>query len=561
MSEADARGFLMYALQFADDELNGAAGPRFPSTVDSASLVIAAIPSSAPQAIRSDIASSLGSRRLAQSGLTEGGARSLVDAALRWYGHEIDSSHAESVTPELMLDVRAQLVTGTYYVAPRGTTPAADPTPADGLILRRLTVGHDNKLIDGGVHNETVTAEVLQTGLTGQGPRQAKVIIYGDDAAPSADTLDYRESGTARNSNLELELFNEIKLSGVISNPNFVVTGAPTNGTAVTAANLLGWTKSNAEGTPTTLWRTSNPWRSLLGGIAHSGNATTARYEQTLVLPAPPDGTQSAYAPIDILTVVYWDGTWEGKVRQYWGSHSQEYAHSLFSGAGFKYLLPSLDSDLYPVNFTTTAPKFAVEVETDSASGELVLIHQDLQRMQQRQGWWYSAWSHTADPAEGTKKTWADACTFEGREQNVLQVLFNQAPWAYLPVSGSNLLAFPARAPEIAVSRNGSNVADGGTVALGTVATGAHLVTLRVQNIGTAALAILPPTDDNDTNATLTDDGFGGETVLVVLPGEFIDLTVEVTDGGAGAFTIDLSFANNTSGDNPFVVTISGTAT
>lgn len=554
----DARDFMIVAAQFCRDELDNAQDANFPCTVQGITDTLAAIPSATSQEIRNRIGNSLAARRAAQSEVLSGGCRELMDAALDHWGRVINSPNAGGDREALFGDISDDIVTATEKIASRGISAASDPAPADGLLLRRLTVDHRGQNIEGGIHCETVTAEVKQTGLTGQGPRQALVLIYGEEAAD--DSLDYQTGGTAHLADIELELYNEVKISGAVQNSNFTVSGAPSNGDAVTSSNLASWKLSNVENTPTVVYRNTDNWRSTTGGVAVSTNVTTKRFEQSLILPPPVNGGESAYVPIDILCVVYWDGTWAGKVREYWGSRSEEFSSGAFSGAGFKYLLPTQDKYLYPVNFTTTSPVIGIEVETDSASGELVVRHLDLQRRVRRQGYWYCAWSHTNDPAEGVTKTWADTVTFTRGIQDILQMLYGQASWAYLPTSGAGpLLAFASRAPEIGVTRNGSNVADGGTVALGSVATGAHAVTFVFANTGNAPLALVEPTNGSNTNISSVTTDMGGP--IVVPANDTRTIVVTVTDAGAGAFSTTIDFTNNDASESTYAITISGTAT
>lgn len=140
-----------------------------------------------------------------------------------------------------------------------------------------------------------------------------------------------------------------------------------------------------------------------------------------------------------------------------------------------------------------------------------------------------------------------------------LQEFLNRTFGRYVkPASSATTWVDPTFEPEISVTYNGSNVADGGDILLGTVATGAHSVTIVWANTGPAPLAIALPTTSAATNASLTDDGM--TTPIVIKPGRTYSMTVEVTDGGAGAFTITLTFPNNDSSESTFDIVISGTA-
>lgn len=496
-------------------------------------------------------------RRLQQAGMLDP-LLQMFAGAMAWVAQEIGSPWVGGGVADLpgaMFDLADKMATDGDYIAGRGNTIASDPAAGDGVLLRRLTVDHRGFNIEGGIR-ETVTFEVTATPLTGAGPRVTSGVLYGINAAD--DVLDYQGAGTGRGADITLPVISDANPAGGLSNPSFVVSGNPSNGDAVT--EISGWRLSDVAGTPTVVWRTTNPWRDNDGGIAVSGNNTTKRFEQDLVIPQGDGEAPTAYSPIDFMNVVYWDGTWSGTVTIGWGDTTQAFSSASFSGAGFKYLVPDLDADLYGVNFSQSQSEFSIQVATTSGSGELVLQFADVQRMVPRQGFYYSAWAQATDPVERLKKTWADSSTYDGLLQNTIQVLTGQAPWAYLPTSGSNLISPPAVAPEIGITVGGSNVADGGTVALGSVASGAHEVTLRVANTGNGPLAIaVPVTEGSPTNATLTDAGLA--VPAGINPGKYLDVTVGITDGGAGAFSLTIRIDNNDASEGTYEITISGTAT
>lgn len=96
----------------------------------------------------------------------------------------------------------------------------------------------------------------------------------------------------------------------------------------------------------------------------------------------------------------------------------------------------------------------------------------------------------------------------------------------------------------------------GGTFALGAVATGAHSVDVLITNTGNRPAGIGIPTQGATTNATLT--GAGTASPLMLLPGQSTTITVQVTDGGAGAFSCEIDFLWNEGGTD--TITITGTA-
>lgn len=118
----------------------------------------------------------------------------------------------------------------------------------------------------------------------------------------------------------------------------------------------------------------------------------------------------------------------------------------------------------------------------------------------------------------------------------------------------------PTLAPEIqAYNSSGSAVNDGGSIALGSVTSGAHSVTVQFENTGNYPLALALPTTANASNASLTNDGM--DRPIIIMPNRKYQITVEVTNGGAGAFSIDVIWPNNDSSEDTYAITLSGTAT
>jgi hypothetical protein len=118
----------------------------------------------------------------------------------------------------------------------------------------------------------------------------------------------------------------------------------------------------------------------------------------------------------------------------------------------------------------------------------------------------------------------------------------------------------PTLEPEIAVEVGGSNLADGGTDALGTVSVSLQVRTYTIRNTGNSPLAINLPVaaPGSQTNCTASIATQPAKSVL--LPLETTTLVVNVTPSGAGAFSCTVSFENNDSDEDPFNWTISGTA-
>ncbi|WP_350334594.1 choice-of-anchor D domain-containing protein [Coralliovum pocilloporae] len=120
-------------------------------------------------------------------------------------------------------------------------------------------------------------------------------------------------------------------------------------------------------------------------------------------------------------------------------------------------------------------------------------------------------------------------------------------------------------APEIAVSssESGGAVADGGTdsFASSPVAGSPAIVTYTIENTGTFALSVTPPTVGSNvtstSNVTVNAMTLGAVSVA---PGGTTTLVVNYTPTAAGAFSFAFNFANGDADENPYNITASGTA-
>lgn len=131
----------------------------------------------------------------------------------------------------------------------------------------------------------------------------------------------------------------------------------------------------------------------------------------------------------------------------------------------------------------------------------------------------------------------------------------------YLPsqASAGDYWVDPTYAAEIGVTYNGANVADGGSIALGSVATGAHAISLVITNTGNEDLVLLVPT--NGTNTNISSVGVDYTVAKVIRPYSSETIVLTVTDAGAGAFSTIVDFTNNDASEGTYAITVSGTAT
>jgi hypothetical protein len=445
-------------------------------------------------------------------------------------------------------DLREQMDADGDYITDRGNSPAADPAPGSGILVERLTVDHLGQEIGGGIHSETVTGEVILNTLVGAGQGRAQMLLTGE-AGPE-DELDYRHKGTAQNANVTLDFVGDTN-PGDVPNSVFAVSGNPSHGATVSSTNLASWTQSDLTGTPITTFTTTSPWRNRPGGINISGNGTAKRYQQTLIL----GNGANPYRPISLLATIRPSGTFTGAVAITVGSVTRTFVHGDLTLSAFNYLRLLLNENRYPVNFDNGAS--VIRIDITITTGSVDLFYFDAQNMTARQGYWYAAWNHTADPVAQATVTWADTCSYDGVTADVLAVAWDQAPFAYLPTSGSNLIADAQFDGDLEVSHGGTVVNDGGNVALGTTS-GVQTEIFRLRNRGAGLMAVAPGALSGATNCTAILTGFTAP--IAMQPGDYVDVELEITPSGAGAYDVDVSFDNSDPTEHPYNFNVAGTS-
>ncbi len=122
-----------------------------------------------------------------------------------------------------------------------------------------------------------------------------------------------------------------------------------------------------------------------------------------------------------------------------------------------------------------------------------------------------------------------------------------------------------AGAAEIVVSSSESGaVTDGGTDTVSGTATAgtSATITYTITNSGSSALSVTTPTVGANVSSTtnVTVNSFSLSSNTVASGGGTATLQVSYTPAGGGTFGFDFSFANNDADENPFNVTVSGTA-
>lgn len=125
--------------------------------------------------------------------------------------------------------------------------------------------------------------------------------------------------------------------------------------------------------------------------------------------------------------------------------------------------------------------------------------------------------------------------------------------------SGTAAATLTVTTPEIDVAGDiGGAVAAAGTLPQGDQPAGTQqTLTLTVTNNGTEALTLVDPVVSSLVNVTV--DNTPAFLALSVAPGDSTTVEVQYTPTVAGAFSFDLSIANNDVDENPYAITVSGT--
>ena len=483
--------------------------------------------------------------------------RAIFDPILVKAGTEISSKVIDGQTvrdwPRLFRELNADLLGGTPdYVDDRDVTFAADPAASAKGIFRRLTQDVNGQPIEDGYHNQTKTARIVSKPA-----RYRSVCVVEGVSRAIQDALDCRAGRPAVSA--QIEAVNDAKAPAGITNP-YLIPDDLTDEADV--ATISGWTIT-LSGTPTVKCEitAANLWRGRTHAIRITGDNTEAiQIQQTI----PASVFSDPYRPWDIGVVIKLESGWEGDIELKLGAKTlAAFDETNLTAGSYVMLFPDLDDENFPVNFDEANADFHFKVTNSKNNTQSIWVAAILpQQMTQHEGVYYSHYSHTSEPELDDTVTWADSCTSAGMIQETLSFLYHDvAPGnAHFPTSGTTTVADPTYTPEIGITRSGSNVADGGTIALGSVASGAHSVTLVIANTGSGALAVGLPVDNGGaTNATLTDDGM--TVPQAVEPGDTLTIIVEVTDGGAGAFSLTIRIDNNDASEGTYEITISGTAT
>lgn len=543
----DARSFYFgFAMTFARMLLQP---DVVPNAIEATKTALAALTAQPDQRLALSIESALVSERDDFSS-RRARAKVLLDQARAWYLTELDSPYVDGgvITDpaKAFVEINGDLVLIDKYVAARDVVYASDPTAADGILLERLVTDHLGQEIQGGRHNETVSAKVTKAPLTGAGVGRGQVTIYGSSG--SEDDLDYRGGGTARAANVVLDILGN-ESPGLINNSAFNPAAGTLNGATIDEDNLDGW---GISGAATLVWDTSIVWRTKTGSVKVSGNGQTATFVQDLVLP----GDVGEFDPLSGLGVFTPDAGFTGSITLTIGNLVKTVAHGAMSLGALNYIKFDADEYRYIKNLDDGAVQ--AELEIVITTGFVNVHFFDAQKMKPRQGNYFAAWFHTANPTVGLVKEWVDSCTYEGKINDVVAVAEDEAPYAYHASSGTTPINFAPFQPEIEVELDGSPIQDAGTTTLLDGPAGAVPITVRITNSGAGVLAVGVPTSSSPTNASLT--GAGLTTPVSILPGEFVEFDIEITTAAPGAASLDVTFPNNDADEPAFTVTINGTA-
>lgn len=454
-----------------------------------------------------------------------------------------------------------EIISEDVYVHPRGVTYGANPSDTDAGIYRRLTVDKNGQTIENAVYNEIIAVKVTKTVISGAGATQTQVEFRGG-SADGATVIDLKGSGAKVTRTLA-------GVSGCVNNnPTLGGNADVDDGDDITDSDSAGdqtsggitsWGQTRTAGL-TVKVDTTKVYGNQDYGIELGVASKTLTLEQDMEGLALERGI-----PVGIMVPVNRTGAWEGTITAYHANKNQAWTHSDLASADVWYkLIVDFDSDLYPENWDNTSyNKFKLVVANGAGAGAntITLGGFYVAKMFQlvRGGCWYVCWEYqTAAQQDDEVSFGADSVTETRGVATLWAAMYPEGPSLPSTVSTTEWAPVaPTNQPEIAVTRNGTNIADGGTIALGGT-TGAQTVTLRVRNTGYTALALGVPTEGATTNASVTSFGFGAPRA--VLPGDYFDVAVEVTPAGAGAYSAEVIIGNNDASEHPFNVTITGTA-
>ncbi len=479
--------------------------------------------------------------------------RRMLDGVLAQMGYECGSKavNGSDITdyPRLFRNISADLLGGTPdYVTARGLKLASNPAAAAAGIFRRLSVDHLGEQISDGWHGGTKTVRI-----TSKPARYYSNAVIEGPPNTYADDLAYR-AGRTRVLNGYVAVNDAQQPTGIL-NP-YLTPSDLTDAAAVTS--IANWTIATS-GSYTMVVDTAVMWRGRTYSLMFSGaNASYFEIEQVI----PSSVFSNPFNPWDLGVPVRLTTGWQGTITITWGSKSQSFTHADLTNGSFKHLFLDLDKDLFPVNFDSAGAKWKIRFTNDQLNTDSIYIGGFIpQAMLNFEGHWFSHFSDESEPVSEETKTWADSMVPTGDINDALSFVYHDlAPgWAHLPSSGTATIADTTYAPEIQLYNAGTAVASGGSIALGSVASGAHVVNVTVTNSGTGALAVNTPTAGTNTN--ITSVTFGQTTPIVIQPGESYTLVVTVTDAGAGAFSTTVTMLNNDASEGTTTVVISGTAT
>ena len=454
------------------------------------------------------------------------------------------------------------IVAENVYVQSQGVAFGANPSDSATGVYRRLTKDKNNQTIENAAFNETIKIKVEKTVISGAGATQTQVSFSGGSNEGTTTIL---RKGSGVN-----VLRTLAGVAGCVNtNPTLGGNADVDDGDAITdsdsagdqtSGGITGWGQTRTAGL-TVVVDTAKVYGNQDYGIEIGVASKMLTLEQDM------EGLGlEADVPVGTMVAVNRTGAWAGTITAYNANKSQAWTEAdLVSADTWYRLIMDMDSDLYPSNWNNTSyNKFKLTVANGAGAGSntLTLGGFYVAKMFQlvRGGPWFVCREYqTAAQQDATTTFGADSVTEIRGLQSIWCSYYPDGP--SLPISGSTewVPAAPTAQPEMAVTRSGAAVADGGTVALGSVASGAHNVTLRIYNFGYTALAIGVPTQGAVSNATVT--SFGISQPRAILPGDYYDLVVQVTDGGAGAFSAEVIIGNNDASEAPYNVTISGTAT
>jgi len=350
-------------------------------------------------------------------------------ALLDWVHSSVIQFSGTSVTNELFVRLRQYLDdVGPFAggsvdkdVTARGWTrgsPSLVSTPA--MNIYRITVDEYGQAI------ETGKAQVMRLNVVtpaGQTPK----IVRVDPGDAGRDGFDAQGPGGP---SLDLQLFDYRTANGLLQNPTLAhgVTAAA----SLSASSVSGWTISGTVVAGTQLFR----------GLTSSVKMTAdADYMEQTITARPKPRT-----PYLLMVWVYPEAGFTGTVTLAWGSKSQ--AFNSLTASQWNLLVIDRDLDTFPEQWDAVGSSNRVRITATTAHNDFTVgLVQMVECKRDPSNCWLAGSNgitaaSPADVAYGATGSITDSISESGQMQRVLEHAYPNLVEAYLPTTGTNLIAF-----------------------------------------------------------------------------------------------------------------------